>query len=54
MGRITTGSGLDVPLHGAVMTERKTLLLAEDNPGDVFLIRRALDSQNFPYELLVA
>jgi CheY-like chemotaxis protein len=31
-----------------------TLLLAEDNPGDVFLIRRALDIQAFGYELLLA
>ena len=30
------------------------VLLAEDNPGDVFLIRRALDGQQLAYELLVA
>ena len=30
------------------------VVLAEDNPGDVFLIRRALDGQQIPYELLVA
>jgi len=30
------------------------LLLAEDNPGDVFLVRRALDSESVPYDLVVA
>lgn len=30
------------------------LLLAEDNPGDVFLVRRALDSASVPYDLLLA
>jgi CheY-like chemotaxis protein len=29
-------------------------VLAEDNPGDVFLIRRALDSQSLSYDLVVA
>ena len=33
---------------------RMTVVLAEDNPGDVFLIRRALDGQRLLYELLVA
>ena len=37
------------------MTQEKLMiLLAEDNPGDVFLIRRALDGQKFLYELLLA
>jgi CheY-like chemotaxis protein len=37
------------------MNESKlTVLLAEDNPGDVFLIRRALDAQAIPYEMLLA
>ena len=37
------------------MNENKiTVVLAEDNPGDVFLIRRALDGQGLSYELLVA
>lgn len=37
------------------MTPKKlTLILAEDNPGDVFLIRRALDQADLSYELLVA
>ncbi len=31
-----------------------TIVLAEDNPGDVFLIRRALDAQNLSYELVAA
>jgi CheY-like chemotaxis protein len=37
------------------MTEEKLMvLLAEDNPGDVFLIRRALDGQRLFYELTLA
>ena len=37
------------------MTQDKVnIVLAEDNPGDVFLIRRALDGQQLSYELLVA
>lgn len=37
------------------MAETKLkFILAEDNPGDVFLIRRALDAQALLYELLVA
>jgi CheY-like chemotaxis protein len=37
------------------MTEEKLMvLLAEDNPGDVFLIRRALDGQPLLYELILA
>ncbi len=37
------------------MTAQKlNLVLAEDNPGDVFLIRRALDAQQLSYDLLVA
>ena len=37
------------------MNENKiTVVLAEDNPGDVFLIRRALNGQGLSYELLVA
>ena len=34
--------------------EKAILVLAEDNPGDVFLIRRALDSERVNYELTVA
>ena len=34
--------------------QKLNLVLAEDNPGDVFLIRRALDSQRLSYDLLVA
>ena len=30
-----------------------TILLAEDNPGDVFLVRRALEKQNLPVRLIV-
>jgi CheY-like chemotaxis protein len=33
---------------------KMNLLLAEDNPGDVFLVRRALDAESVPYELVVA
>jgi CheY-like chemotaxis protein len=37
------------------MTEMKlAFVLAEDNPGDVFLIRRALDGQSLFYDLVVA
>lgn len=37
------------------MTEHKTrILLAEDNDGDVFLVRRALAKRGLPYELVVA
>jgi CheY-like chemotaxis protein len=36
-------------------TERKlSVILAEDNPGDVFLVRRALDAQNLNYDLVLA
>jgi two-component system, chemotaxis family, response regulator Rcp1 len=30
------------------------IILAEDNPGDVFLVRRALEKQGIPHELVVA
>ena len=33
--------------------EKLNFVLAEDNPGDVFLIRRALDAQHLSYDLLV-
>jgi CheY-like chemotaxis protein len=37
------------------MCERRlTFVLAEDNAGDVFLIRRALDAQGLSYEMVVA
>jgi len=37
-----------------VVTEKKTLiLLAEDNEGDVFLVRRALEKRGLPHELVV-
>ena len=36
-------------------TDRKLkILLAEDNPGDVFLVRRALDYHRIDYELSLA
>ena len=42
-------------IHSLLMTQDKaTVILAEDNPGDVFLIRRALDAQQLSYELLLA
>ncbi len=33
--------------------DKVNIVLAEDNPGDVFLIRRALDGQRLSYELIV-
>ncbi len=37
------------------MSQNKlSIVLAEDNPGDIFLIRRALDAQRISYELIVA
>ena len=36
------------------MTKNKlNFVLAEDNPGDVFLVRRALDAQLLSYDLVV-
>ncbi len=36
------------------MTDRRlTILLAEDNPGDVFLVRRALEKQALDFDLIV-
>jgi CheY-like chemotaxis protein len=37
-----------------MLEEKLTLVLAEDNPGDVFLVRRALDAEPISYELLIA
>lgn len=38
-----------------IVTERKTrILLAEDNDGDVFLVRRALEKRSISHELVVA
>ncbi len=61
MGGISEGGGVDVLFYGSrvapgpdMTQEKLTVLLAEDNPGDVFLIRRALDGQKFLYELLLA
>lgn len=57
---INSGRGVDVLLHGAGVEEQSDLtktfnfLLAEDNPGDVFLVRRALDAQHLSYDLVVA
>jgi CheY-like chemotaxis protein len=34
--------------------KRLALVLVEDNPGDVYLIRRALDAQGLAYDLSVA
>ncbi len=36
------------------MTKTIHILLAEDNDGDVFLVRRALEKQGLPHELTVA
>ena len=57
---INSGRGVDVLLHGAGVEEQSDLtktfrfVLAEDNPGDVFLVRRALDAQHLSYDLVVA
>jgi CheY-like chemotaxis protein len=36
------------------MKRKLRILLAEDNPGDVFLVKRALDFHNIDYELKLA
>ena len=61
MGGIHFGSGVDVLLHSASIGEgfgltgkKLNFVLAEDNPGDVFLVRRALDAQQLSYDLVVA
>lgn len=60
MGGIDIRSGVDVLLHGAGIAEHIDLkkhwsfVLAEDNPGDVFLVRRALNEQHLSYDLVVA
>ena len=36
------------------MPKKLALVLVEDNPGDVYLIRRALDAQGLAYELSVS
>jgi DNA-binding response OmpR family regulator len=36
------------------MKRKLRILLAEDNPGDVFLVRRALDFHRIDYELSLA
>jgi CheY-like chemotaxis protein len=41
-------------LMPSTVTEKWTILLAEDNPGDVFLVRRALDVHGIEYELRLA
>jgi len=38
----------------APATEKWVILLAEDNPGDVFLVRRALDVHGIDFELQLA
>lgn len=41
------------PMHGQ-SSAKLTILLAEDNPGDVFLVRRALEFHGVTHELLLA
>jgi CheY-like chemotaxis protein len=41
----------DVTKHTAKMTH---IMLVEDNPGDVFLTRRALDAEDLEYDILLA
>lgn len=36
------------------MSETIRIFLAEDNDGDVFLVRRALEKHGLPYEMVVA
>jgi chemotaxis family two-component system response regulator Rcp1 len=36
------------------MTHKSRILLAEDNDGDVFLVRRALEKRGLPHELVLA
>jgi chemotaxis family two-component system response regulator Rcp1 len=50
---ITTNlkTGYDVTKHTAKMTH---IMLVEDNPGDVFLVRRALDAEDLEYDILLA
>jgi chemotaxis family two-component system response regulator Rcp1 len=37
-----------------VTTHKNRILLAEDNDGDVFLVRRALEKRGLPHELVLA
>src|SRR5580700_3408324 len=37
-----------------VTTHKNRILLAEDNDGDVFLVRRALEKRGLTHELVVA
>jgi CheY-like chemotaxis protein len=37
-----------------VTTQKNRILLAEDNEGDVFLVRRALEKRGLPHELVLA
>jgi CheY-like chemotaxis protein len=41
-------------MNAAPLTDKWIILLAEDNPGDVFLVRRALDVHGIAYELRLA
>ena len=49
MGGISARSGIDLPVYSqrlkseSMHSRSYTILLAEDNPGDVFLVRRALN-----------
>lgn len=60
MGGIGGGCGVNVLLHGTGIMEHNdtaatfNFMLAEDNPGDVFLVRRALDALRLRYDLVVA
>jgi CheY-like chemotaxis protein len=39
---------------GSHVEKQIRIILAEDNPGDVFLVRRALEKQGIAHELVVA
>ena len=60
MGGIDIGSGVHVLLHDTRLgmqpglTNTLKVVLAEDNPGDVFLVRRALYAQGLSYDMVVA
>ncbi len=47
-------SSLPVNVMNERMSRDLQILLAEDNDGDVFLVRRALDKNHVPYILTVA
>lgn len=45
---------LSARIETKVTTTKSRILLAEDNDGDVFLVRRALEKRGLPHELVLA